>query len=373
MKIDKSNWKKVTLKDVAVKTGENIPLNHRKKGGYYIGGEHFNSADFNIKSRGIISDDYLGPAFHMVFKPGQTLYLSRNPQLQKVAYPNFVGICANTTYILETNKDIFREDLLPFLLIGDAFTRHAITHKRGSTNFYVNWSDINTFEFLLPPLDEQKKIADLLWSGDKLHIRYLELISKIGQFINSYLEESFVGYKERKSNLNIYFDCLHNHSSPPHLDLPYLALDNIEPGNIHPTSYQKANNVKSNCFQFSKGDVLYGKLRPYLDKAIVADRDGICSTELLVFKPKIISSMSLAYLLHSKSFLNYISKKGYGTKMPRVSEKIISEFMVREIKKDDIHSTNLKIEKLISLKINLIKNLDLQKVIFTQILNDVFM
>ncbi|MCP3997609.1 MAG: restriction endonuclease subunit S, partial [bacterium] len=60
----------------------------------YIAGEHMNSDDLRIRRWGEIGDGYLGPAFHMRFKPGHVLYGSRRTYLRKVAVADFEGITA---------------------------------------------------------------------------------------------------------------------------------------------------------------------------------------------------------------------------------------------------------------------------------------
>lgn len=70
---------------------------------------------------------------------------------------------------------------------------------------------------------------------------------------------------------------------------------------------------------FRKGDVLYGKLRPYLNKVAVADRDGVCTTEILPLR--VYGGISAKYVqlaLRSTYFLEYVNSKSYGMKMPRL-------------------------------------------------------
>ena len=77
--------------------------------------------------------------------------------------------------------------------------------------------------------------------------------------------------------------------------------------------------AKSEKNLFHSGDVLYGKLRPYLNKVIVADENGACTTEILPIRwnasgdPKF-----LMYALKSPDFLAYVNSKSYGMKMPRL-------------------------------------------------------
>jgi len=71
--------------------------------------------------------------------------------------------------------------------------------------------------------------------------------------------------------------------------------------------------------RFRKGDILYGKLRPYLNKVVVADEDGYCTTEIVPIRPygKIFPQF-LMYALKTPDFLSYVNSKTYGIKMPRL-------------------------------------------------------
>lgn len=76
---------------------------------------------------------------------------------------------------------------------------------------------------------------------------------------------------------------------------------------------------KSTKSTFLKGDVLYGKLRPYLNKVVVADTEGICTTEIVPIVPLVdIDSHFLKWVLKRSAFLNYVNSLMYGVKMPRL-------------------------------------------------------
>lgn len=76
---------------------------------------------------------------------------------------------------------------------------------------------------------------------------------------------------------------------------------------------------KSTKNSFSKGDVLYGKLRPYLNKIIIADTDGVCTTEIIPINGEpLINNKFMFYWLKSESFLSYVNAVSYGVNMPRL-------------------------------------------------------
>lgn len=129
----------------------------------YIAGDHMDTDDLRLRRWGEIGSGYLGPAFHMRFKPGQVLYGSRRTYLRKVAVADFDGICANTTFVLESkNPEELLPTFLPFLMQTEAFNEYSVKKSKGSVNPYINFSDLALFEFALPPLDEQARLMRLL-------------------------------------------------------------------------------------------------------------------------------------------------------------------------------------------------------------------
>jgi hypothetical protein len=131
----------------------------------FVAGEHMETDDLRIRQWGDVGDGYLGPAFTMRFKPGQVLYGSRRTYLRKVAVADFEGICANTTFVLEPADPVkLLPEFLPFIMQTETFHEHSKRESKGSVNPYVNFSDLAWYEFALPPVEEQRRIAQLLRS-----------------------------------------------------------------------------------------------------------------------------------------------------------------------------------------------------------------
>ncbi len=170
LELDKSAWKRVTLGEVAATSKEKVDP-HDGTVERYVAGEHMDTDDLKIHRWGDPGEVDLGPAFHLRFRPGQVLYGSRRTYLRKVAVADFDGVCANTTFVVQSkDPGVLLQEFLPFVMTSEPFHAFAIAESKGSVNPYVNWSDIARYEFDLPPLDEQKRIADLLWTVER-HIR----------------------------------------------------------------------------------------------------------------------------------------------------------------------------------------------------------
>ena len=99
----------------------------------------------------------------------------------------------------------------------------------------------------------------------------------------------------------------------------YLELEDLESGTGRILSRRNTLGVESAVTIFKKGDVLFGKLRPYLEKYYQAEFDGKCTGEILAFKPERITSRFLFYCVGSRWFIERCNAIAYGAKMPRVS------------------------------------------------------
>jgi type I restriction enzyme S subunit len=160
---------------------------------YYVAGDHMDTEELRILRRGKFSEPpEPGPAFTRVFKPGQILYGSRRTYLKKVAVADFEGVCANTTFVLETKDDnVFLQRLLPFLMYSEKFTQFSINNSKGSTNPYILFSDLAKYDFDLPPITKQRKLADLLWALNTTREAYKKLLNLTDKLVKSRFVEMF--------------------------------------------------------------------------------------------------------------------------------------------------------------------------------------
>jgi type I restriction enzyme S subunit len=103
-----------------------------------------------------------------------------------------------------------------------------------------------------------------------------------------------------------------------------LELEDIEKDSSRLLQMLDASErqFKSTKNRFKAGDVLYGKLRPYLNKVVVAPKSGICTTEIIpVDGGANLDNHYLFHWLKSTEFLTYVTKVGYGVNMPRLGTK----------------------------------------------------
>lgn len=118
----------------------------------------------------------------------------------------------------------------------------------------------------------------------------------------------------------------------------YIGLEHIESGTgrlvrgisdfAEGTDKDATANGESLCNTFDAGDVLFGKLRPYLAKAWVAEFTGRCTTELLVMRPTELISRFLRYVCLSRDFIDTVDASTFGSKMPRADWNFIGNMQV---------------------------------------------
>ena len=189
LQIDKSKWTKVKFGSVAIQQKKSVD---REKTDltFYVKGEHMSSQDLHLREWGELTDEYLGPAFIRYFEEGDILYGSRRTYLRKVSVAPFSGITSNTTFVIKANEKLINRRLLPFIMLSEGFAEHSIKNSKGSVNPYVNWKDLANYEFLLPPKDQQAKLAELLWAMDEVVEREREILGCIGTYTKAYIKEA---------------------------------------------------------------------------------------------------------------------------------------------------------------------------------------
>lgn len=110
-------------------------------------------------------------------------------------------------------------------------------------------------------------------------------------------------------------------------NLNFVGLEHIDSGESILKRWGNASDTKSAKNHFYPNDVLYGKLRSYLDKAVIAEMEGICSTDILVFtaNSKTVPRF-LVYLLHTEAFVNHAVATSTGISHPRTSWDSLGKF-----------------------------------------------
>lgn len=130
--------------------------------------------------------------------------------------------------------------------------------------------------------------------------------------------------KRLKYAANVVVEKPHNSKR----EVPYIGLEHVESGTGRLLQLDESFDEESSAIMCRTGDVLFGKLRPYLAKCFLAEREFRCSSEFLVFRSSSYNQNYLKYLLMTKEFIDLVNSSTYGAKMPRASWDFIGNIIV---------------------------------------------
>lgn len=164
LNLDKSTWELVAFGDVVNNVNETVRDLDAAGIDRIIAMEHMDPGELTISSWGSTED---GTTFTRRVKPGQTLFGKRRAYQRKVAYAEFDAICSGDIYTFEADETKLLGEFLPFLVQSSEFFDHALGTSAGSLSPRTNWRDLANFEFDLPALDVQKRIAEVLWAIER--------------------------------------------------------------------------------------------------------------------------------------------------------------------------------------------------------------
>jgi restriction endonuclease S subunit len=184
------NWPLVRFGDVAKNVAETCRDAQAEGLERYVGLEHLDGECLHIRRWGDLAVDEV--SFTRRFREGQVLFGKRRAYQRKVAVAEFDGVCSSDILCFEPkDPKVLLPELLPFIVQSDGFFDHALGTSAGSLSPRTRWSQLKDYEFPLPPLDEQRRIAELLWGADVAAGEWVHVQDRLRQAINSITHEAF--------------------------------------------------------------------------------------------------------------------------------------------------------------------------------------
>ena len=298
---------------------------------HYVAGDHMSSEDLTIRNKGCFATDDVGPAFIRIFKPGQVLYGSRRTYLKKIAVADFEGVCANTTFVLEVkDNNRFLQELLPFVMLSNDFTSWSIAHSKGSTNPYVLFSDLASFEFDLPSLVEQKVLAEKLWAAYRLKESYKRLLAATDEMVKSRFIEMFGTIDEPKVEVKKMIDVVlssgqygSNTSATDYKqDKPrYIRITDInDDGSLNDDI--KTAEVIEDKYKLIPGDLVFARTGATVGKTYLHESgDAIYAGYLIKYQmnESLMRPAFMKAFTHSKIYYNWVANSQKVGAQPNIS------------------------------------------------------
>jgi restriction endonuclease S subunit len=186
----------------------------------------------------------------------------------------------------------------------------------------------------VPPLPEQRRIVDLISTVDSYIDALQQQLDSAKRSRNAVLHKLLTAGGEgwETTTIGDISDFVTVRKSPEQLpsDSIYVGLEHLEPNNASINNFDSVSKVTSSLTPFDVGDILFGRLRPYLHKVAIAEMFGFCSPEILVLRAnsKVLPQMLLLFC-DADSTIKICIERSAGTRMPRTSTEDLASIEIK--------------------------------------------
>lgn len=347
--LDKSKWKKVTLGDVATEYSKRVNNPSDSEFERFVGSSNIGQWDFRITNWE--ATESVTSAMKE-FQPNDYLLVRRSLYAsdfrERAPRADFSGVCSGDILTIRENVDKIYNGFLITILNSSELWKFVVANASGSITRRIKWSDLKNYEFMLPPLDVQKEISELVWQLDCCIAKNKALLLNLEKVREVSREKLFtygITAIEDNSDLNLaktkcgllrndfkvhkFFDLVEIASGQvdPKAEefsgLFQIGAERIEPNTGRLTELRTAKelNITSGNYLFDKSDIIFSKIRPYFKKVANPGFKGLCSADIYPLRPK-TNELNKEYLFHymlTEKFTRRLLRFQNRTGMPKVN------------------------------------------------------
>ncbi|MBK9923904.1 MAG: restriction endonuclease subunit S [Anaerolineales bacterium] len=255
---------------------------------------------------------------------------------------NGIGFGSTEFYVLRSNGKIL-PDLIYHVISSDKFLndgQYSLVGTTGRRRLLKQF--VESYEIPVPPPDEQARLVGFFQSveqsiiqveAQEINLRSLQKTLSNGLVSDPPIFGNLLSKKVCKPFLfSDVVECVEEHDRTPLENglTRFIGLENIEPENFSLQGFGNIENGTTFTKRFAKGDVLFGKRRAYLKKVAITDFDGVCSSDILVFraiKEKILTEL-LPFYVSSDSFMKHAVTTSAGSLSPRTKWRDLAGFQL---------------------------------------------
>lgn len=197
LNIDKTGWKSYRFDEFAQNISQRVEPKQTDLE-IYVGLEHLDPDSLHIKRNGTPADV---EGTKLKFYKGDVIFGKRRAYQRKAALAETDGICSAHAMVLRANTKLIDERLFPFFFHSKVFQDIAVKISVGGLSPTINWKDLAKQEFLLPPKDQQARLAELLWAADEVVEREREVKETLQISRQSLMKKLFSNEKHSKTPL----------------------------------------------------------------------------------------------------------------------------------------------------------------------------
>jgi type I restriction enzyme S subunit len=355
LNLNKPSWKKVKFGDVVFEPKETCKDIVSECIEHVVGLEHIDSEDMHLRKSASIEES---TTFIKKFSKGDVLFGRRRAYLKKAAQAKFDGICSGDITVFRAQNNLLPE-LLPFIVNNDKFFDYAIKHSAGGLSPRVKFKDLANYEFLLPPKEEQAKIAELLWAMDEVIEREKELKDDLENSMNAFIEKEIHGIDLKGKVIREGLEELSRKVKLVSLselgtllkgkgisksDVKEEGIPCVRYGELY-TRHQRvirkfhsyiSHEIKADSFLMQKHDILFassGETITEIGKsaAFVDEIEAYAGSDTLVFRPFDMDGYYLGYLMNSQLVRQQLNKYGTGATVMHIYNSDLEKVKVPKI------------------------------------------
>lgn len=311
----------------------------------YIGLEHLDSDCLDITRWGA---ETAPTGEKLIMKKGDVLFGKRRAYQRKVGIAPFDGIFSAHGMVLRPKENVIDKDYFPFFISSDMFMERAVRISVGGLSPTINWKDLKIQEFTLPPLPEQKVLAEKLWAAYRLKEAYKKLLAATDEMVKAKFVEMFGEIQNNKHNYackKMSEICTYisdgSHYSPKEDDNGQYPMLSVKDMSKNGFSYSDCKYINQNEYDKllangckpQKGDVLVAKDGSYFKYAFcqVEDKEQAILSSIAILRPnnKLINPFFLAYYILTDDVINHVKQNFLtGTAIKRVILKGFKEIPI---------------------------------------------
>lgn len=260
----KPGWKVSRFDQMA--TNVNARIDNPSESGmeHYVGLEHLDADSLKIRRWGTPDDV---EATKLMFKKGDIIFGRRRAYQRKLGVAEFDGICSAHAMVLRAKPEVVLPEFLPFFMQSDLFMKRAVAISVGSLSPTINWKTMAVQEFLLPPIEEQVRLVDLLRAIERTSESHQDVGELADQLVRALLSDVLsrewpvvdLGSVVQRTQYGLSI----NAGSDGHY--PMLRMMNVEDGLCveNDIKYVDLNDKDFEAYRLVHGDVLFNRTNSY--------------------------------------------------------------------------------------------------------------
>lgn len=364
LNIDKTNWTSVTFGDVVFEPKGNAKDIYNEGIEHVVGLEHIGPEDIHLRRSASIDES---TTFSKKFRAGDVLFGRRRAYLKKAALAHFDGICSGDITVFRAKENILPE-LVPFIVNNEKFFNYAVKHSAGGLSPRVKFKDLANYEILLPPKDQQAKLAKLLWAMDEVIEREREVLEQTIMLRKTLLRETYVTIPNRENSPRVQLNKLIKLSSGK--TRPKKISE--QPSNVYIFPVYGGNGIigYSNEFLIDYKTIILGRVGEYC--GVVHDSEGKAwISDNALYVKEFLSELDVFFLSRYLEFID-LNKQQSKSSHPLITQSKVCQNLLPILTDEYTRIQNQKIMEIEKVNFEIHSIIKTSKALQKSLINQIF-